>query len=313
MAEEEQEDVGQLGAELEALLSAVKATRGVDLTGYKRGTLRRRILRRMNAVGVDSDFTRYADLLRDQPQELNALFDSLLINVTSFFRDNEAWTYLAQEIIPRIAARRESGEAIRVWSAGCASGQEPFSVAMLLAEALGLEDFARRVKIYATDWDELALQQARRARYSKELEEVPETLRLEYFQADDGEAVLHNALRRAVIFGQHDLLVDPPISRVDLLLCRNTLMYFNADAQARVLERLHYALADDGVLFLGRAEMLLASGDWAAPGGADRLQRFELARPGEPGRLRPLPGQADRPAGGRPGARGAGRFALIDR
>ena len=265
MADEEQDGDDTFGAELEGLLSEVKTTRGVDLTGYKRSTLKRRIVRRMNAVGLDGDVARYADLLRAQPQELNALFDSLLINVTAFFRDREAWAYLAAEIIPRIADRQRETRSIRVWSAGCASGEEPFSVAMLLAEHLGLDEYTRRVKIYATDWDELALVQARRARYGKELEDVPENLRRKYFQYDNGDAVLHHALRRSVIFGHHDLLLDAPISRVDLLVCRNTLMYFNADAQRRILGRFHYALAEGGVLFLGRAEMLLTHADTFAP------------------------------------------------
>ncbi len=268
MADEEADEVAEKpgdGAAIETLLAEVKATRGVDLTGYKRTTLRRRIQRRMTAVGVDGDFARYSAFLREQPQELNALFDSVFINVTSFFRDREAWLYLATDILPRLIGQRPDEAPIRVWSAGCASGEEPFSVAMLLAEQLGLEAFARRVKIYATDWDEIALQQARRARYSRELEEVPEQFRHKYFQADDGEAVLHHTLRRAVIFGQHDLVVDAPISRVDLLICRNTLMYFNVDTQSRILARLHFALAEDGVLFLGRAEMLLSHSDYFAP------------------------------------------------
>ena len=264
---------------LEGLLDDLKRTRGVDLTGYKRTTLRRRVQRRMTAVGVDGDFHRYRDYLRDQPHELNALFDSLFINVTSFFRDSEAWQYLGSEILPRVIAQRSVEAPLRIWSAGCASGEEPFSIAMLLAEHLGLEEFARRVKIYGTDWDELALQQARRACYPKDLPGVPETLRLKYFQAEDGEAILHHTLRRAVIFGHHDLVLDAPISRVDLLLCRNTLMYFNADTQSRILSRLHFALASDGVLFLGRAEMLLSHTDSFVP--IDLRHRIFAKRSGE--------------------------------
>jgi two-component system, chemotaxis family, CheB/CheR fusion protein len=256
---QERDDDGEhRGEELETLLADLRATRGVDLTGYKRSTLRRRIQRRMSAVGLDGDFTRYRDYLRQQPLELNSLLDSVFVNVTSFFRDREAWDHLAVEVIPRIVGQREADAPIRIWSAGCASGEEPFSVAMLLAEHLGLEAFSERVKVYATDWDEMALQQARRARYPRDLETVPEPLRERYFQVDGDSAVLHHAIRRSVIFGQHDLIEDAPISRVALLLCRNTLMYFTAGAQDRVLGRLHFALADDGILFLGRAEMLLS-------------------------------------------------------
>ena len=292
MADEVDEVAGPDGEALESLLLEVRAHRGVDLTGYKRSTLKRRFLRRMNAVGVDGDFTRYRDLLHEQPQELNALFDSLFINVTGFFRDEEAWAYLSDQILPRVSTRRPEA-AIRVWSAGCASGQEPFSIAMLLAERLGLDELNRRVKIYATDWDEGALQQARRARYPAELEGVPEALRAKYFERDDGEAVLHSAIRRSVIFGQHDLIADAPISRVDLLLCRNTLMYFNTDTQRRILERLHFALADDGYLFLGRAEMLLSHGDSFAP--VELKHRvFGKVGPSQRPDSRPLPPQPAR-------------------
>ena len=296
--------------ELESLLAAIKATRGVDLTGYKRSTLRRRVLRRMGLVGMDGDFTRYRECLRERPQELNALLDSVFINVTTFFRDREAWDYLATHVLPDLAVRR-AGSPIRIWSAGCASGQEPFSIAMLLAEQLGLDEYARRVKIYGTDWDEAALQQARRARYPRELDDVPEELRRKYFQFDDGEAVLNGAIRRSVIFGQHDLLSDAPISRVDLLLCRNTMMYFNGDAQAEIIERLHFALANDGVLFLGRAEMLLSHGESFAPidlkhrvfGKVGGGRRFELRAP----QAHPPRRREEEIARGRPPARGGSR------
>jgi two-component system, chemotaxis family, CheB/CheR fusion protein len=288
MADETDEDRVPDPEELESLLADVKDSRGVDLTGYKRTTLSRRVLRRMHAVGVDSDFGRYRVYLRSQPQELNALFDSLFINVTSFFRDREAWEYLDDAVLPRILAQRPGGSPIRVWSAGCATGEEPFSIAMLLAERLGLEDYVRRVKIFATDWDELALQQARHARYAGDLETVPAALRQKYFQPENGDAVLHHALRRSVIFGQHDLANDAPISRVDLLLCRNTLMYFNVAAQRRILTRLHFALAGDGYLFLGRAEMLLGHGDAFTPVELRHRIFRKQARNGQRD-VRPLP------------------------
>jgi two-component system CheB/CheR fusion protein len=244
---------------LEALLSYLHVARGVDFSGYKRSSLRRRISRRIKALGMDEDFRLYGAHLREHPDELSLLFESIFINVTSFFRDADAWAYLAQQTIPAIVHRKSSDDAVRVWSAGCASGEEPFSVAILLAEELGIEEFTRRVKIYATDFDEAALQQARRARYDAgAMDAVPEEFRQKYFQYEEGGALLNQALRRAVIFGQHDLVEDAPISRIDLLLCRNTIMYFNVDTQARVVARLHFALDDRGFLFLGRAEMLLS-------------------------------------------------------
>jgi two-component system, chemotaxis family, CheB/CheR fusion protein len=279
---------------LETLLDYLHVVRGVDFTGYKRSSLQRRILRRVKAVGLDDDLRNYREYLAEHPDELALLFDTIFINVTSFFRDPEAWTYLAQEVVPQIARRKAPQSPIRVWSAGCASGEEPFSVAMLLAEAIGIEEYTRRVKIYATDWDEAALVQARRARYDvPALENVPDDLRQKYFQMEDSSAVLHNSLRRAVIFGQHDLVEDAPISRIDLLLCRNTIMYFNVETQARVLSRLHFALEDDGFLFLGRAELLLSHGRAFHPVEL-RHRVFAKAAP-EEGRTdgpRPLPAPA---------------------
>ncbi len=244
---------------LESLLDYLHGARGVNFGGYKRSTLRRRIDRRIKTLGMGEDIDAYREHLRENPDELTLLFDSIFINVTSFFRDAHAWAYVAEHIIPTILRRKPSGEPIRIWSAGCASGEEPFTVAMLLAEELGLEQFTRNVKIYATDWDEAALVEARRARFElSAMESIAEELRQKYFQIEDGSAVLNHPLRRAVIFGQHDLVEDAPISRVDLLLCRNTIMYFNAETQARVLARLHFALEEHGYLFLGRAEMLLS-------------------------------------------------------
>jgi two-component system CheB/CheR fusion protein len=244
--------------QLEHLLRFLKAHRGFDFTGYKRPSLGRRIRRRMSVLRI-AELADYRAYLEAHPDEFEALFNSILIHVTSFFRDEPSWGFLAEEIVPRILRHAGRDAPIEIWSAGCASGQEPFSVAMLLAEAMGIEDYCRRVKVYATDWDEETLAHARRARFPLEqLETLPEMLKQKYFTIDASEATFHGALRRSVIFGRHDLATDLPISRVDLLLCRNTLMYFNAATQARILSRLHFALHDHGYLFLGRAEMLLS-------------------------------------------------------
>ena len=292
---------------LEMLLESIRLARGVDFTGYKRTSLRRRIVRRIQALGIPEDFRAYREYLNEHPEEMPLLFESIFINVTSFFRDADAWAYLGQEVIPQIVRNKAHEAQIRVWSAGCASGEEPFSVAMLLAEELGLETYSRRVKIYATDWDEGALHQARRARYERAaLDKVPEYLVQKYFQVEDGSVSFHSGLRRSVIFGQHDLVDDAPISRIDLLFCRNTLMYFNADTQARVLARLHFALEDRGYLMLGRAEMLLSHGHSFSPvelrhrifakSTAGDVQRAEhrVPTPGPPRRREDDPVRASR-------------------
>jgi two-component system CheB/CheR fusion protein len=244
--------------DFEALLDYVKHSRGFDFTGYKRSSLMRRVTRRMQVIGMD-DYRQYLDYLQVHPEEFNSLFNTLLINVTAFFRDRLAWDYVGSEIIPRIVANKVMGEPIRVWSAGCASGEEAYTVAMLIAEAIGIEQFRQQVKIYATDLDEEALTQARQATYtSRELAGVlPHQLEL-FFEPYDERYTFRSDLRQSVIFGRHDLIQDAPISRIDLLVCRNVLMYFNAETQRRIFDRFHFALHDDGFMFLGKAEMLLS-------------------------------------------------------
>ncbi len=244
-------------AEFRALLDYLKRNRGFDFTGYKWSSLYRRIRKRMQTVHIEG-FSEYTDYLEVHPEEFAFLFNTILINVTGFFRDAAAWEYLQQEVLPRILGSKGTADPIRVWSAGCASGEEAYSIAMMLAESMGPDAFQCRVKIYATNVDEEALIQDRQGSYDeKTLESVPATLRDKYFERSGSHFVIRNGLRRAVVFGRHDLLQDAPISRIDLMLCRNTLMYFNAEAQGRILARLHYALNGGGsFLFLGRAEML---------------------------------------------------------
>jgi two-component system CheB/CheR fusion protein len=253
---EQRESRASDGAGLESVLEHIRDERGFDFTGYKRASLARRLRRRMDSVGVDTH-EDYLDFLQVHPDEFTHLFNTVLINVTSFFRDPDAWTYLREHVVPMLAQRRD-GQDIRVWSAGCASGQEPYSLAMVLAEHLGVEAFRERVKIYATDVDEEALTSARAATYDeRDLEAVPPDLREEFFEAAGAKFVFAKALRRSVIFGRNDLVQDAPISHVDIVACRNTLMYFNAQTQAQILNRMHFALRPEGVLFLGKAEMLL--------------------------------------------------------
>jgi two-component system CheB/CheR fusion protein len=244
-------------ASFEDLLEHLKHSRGFDFTGYKHSSLMRRIQKRMQMVPVER-FADYVDYLEVHPEEFAQLFNTILINVTDFYRDALAWEYLRSEIIPRIIAAKRSNEPIRVWSAGCASGQEAYTLAVELCEALGRDAFRQRVKIYATDADEEALAQARQASYTpKEMQSMPHEHWDTYFEIQNAHYVFRNDLRRSVIFGRHDLVQDAPISRLDLLVCRNTLMYFNSETQGHILARLHFALNDTGFLFLGKAEMLL--------------------------------------------------------
>ncbi|KJK35382.1 hypothetical protein UK23_42925 [Lentzea aerocolonigenes] len=218
----------------------------------------RRVRHRMSQIGIE-DYGDYIDHLQVNAEEFNILFNTILINVTAFFRAPEAWAYLREEVIPTILAERGPDDPIRVWSAGCASGEEAYSLAIALAEAVGPERFRQQVKIYATDVDDEALTHARHASYAEQdVQSLPPELTAKYFEHQNGRYSFRKDLRRSVIFGRNDLVQDAPISRIDLLVCRNALMYFNQETQAKILGRFHFALVPKGVLFLGKAEMLLS-------------------------------------------------------
>lgn len=246
----------QAKREFEALLDYLKHYRGCDLTGYKRSTLERRFAQRMHTVKISS-YQDYLKYLQSHSEESIALLDTVLINFSSFFRDREAWEFLASDIIPQIIARKQPDESIRVWSAGCAFGQEVCSLLILFAEALGIESCLERVQFYATDVDEVAIKQARQATYhANEVAGIPSDLLKKYFDKSGQGYVFRQTFRRKIVFGHHDLAKDAPMSKIDLLMCRNVLIYFNSETQAKILARFHFALRDNGFLFLGRTETL---------------------------------------------------------
>ncbi len=246
-------------AGFERILEYLCQYRGFDFTAYKRTSLMRRVRKRMQVVDI-GEFDAYMDFLQVHPDEFASLFNTILINVTSFFRDPEVWETLRTSVIPELAAAHDGEGQIRVWSAGSASGEEAYSSAIVLADALGVEAFRDRVKIYATDVDEEALAESRRAVYhAKQVADVPPDLLQKYFERANHDLYSFNRdLRRCVIFGRHDLIQDAPISRIDLLLCRNTLMYFNSEAQSRIMARFYFSANPGGYLVLGRAEMLFS-------------------------------------------------------
>src|SRR5215212_6968982 len=222
LAQETAQETGQETAEpdeaqlledpsFERLLNFLRDNRSFDFTGYKRPSLMRRVRHRMHEVGIES-FDDYQDVLQLEPQEFTALFNTILINVTSFFRDAEAWEQLRTEVLPQILDA-SNGRAIRVWSAGCSAGQEAYTIAMLLHEAMG-SSFRERAKIYATDIDADALNYARQASYAeRETQGLPESYRDRYFDLINGRYVFTPDLRRSVIFGRNDVTADAPISR----------------------------------------------------------------------------------------------------
>jgi two-component system CheB/CheR fusion protein len=244
--------------DFEALLQYLKQSRGFDFTGYKRASLQRRVDKRMRAVDVP-EYGQYVEYLEVHPREFIELFNTILINVTGFYRDASTWTYLRDEVLPTHLSQLDPNAPIRAWSAGCASGEEAYSLAIMLAETLGINAFRQRVKIYGTDVDDDALQTARQATYTdRELAGLSPELRGKYFEDGGGRYTFRSDLRRSVIFGRIDILHDAPISRLELLTCRNTLMYLNAETQAQVLARFHFALNSNAILVLGKAETLLS-------------------------------------------------------
>jgi two-component system CheB/CheR fusion protein len=278
---------GTDGADFDELVEFIRANRGFDFTGYKRPSLSRRFQKRMQAVKVGT-YTDYRGYLEEHQDEFIELFNTILINVTAFFRDGPAWEYMQQAIVPRVIAESEGREGIRVWSTGCASGEEAYTLAICFAEAMQPDAFRDRVKIYATDVDEEALSEGRHAIYpSSRLDNVPDELRERYFERVEQRYVVKPDLRRAVIFGRHDVVQDPPISRIDLLSSRNTLMYFTSEAQQRILTNFHFALRKGGILFLGKSEMMLGRSSLFTPIDLKRRVFQKVSSHGEA--YRPIP------------------------
>ncbi len=274
---------------LDDLLDFVKQSRGFDFTGYKRSSIERRVSKRMQEVGVGR-YEDYIDYLQLNAGEYAELFNTLLINTTAFFRDPQAWEVLAGDVVPSLIAARPPDSPLRIWSAGCASGEEAYTVAMVFARVLGDAAFRERVKIYATDVDEDALDTARHGAYlPRQIEDVPRDALERFFEQTDQRFVFRKDLRRSVIFGRNDLVQDAPISHIDLLVCRNTLMYFMADTQAQILRRFHFALDDDGVLLLGKSEMLMTHSDLFTPIDLKSRVFHKVMRPSRRDRGRVIP------------------------
>src|SRR5438270_1991025 len=184
---------------LPTLIDYLKRSRGFDFTGYKPASLERRIHKRMQVVNVQ-EYSDYVDYLEVHPEEFEILFNTILINVTAFFRDAGAWEYIAQQVIPGLLSRKPEPTPIRVWSAGCASGEEAYTLAMILAEALGMAAYKERVKIYATDIDEEALSRARAATYdARDVEGIDEPLLTKYFERGETTYTFRKDLRRNLI------------------------------------------------------------------------------------------------------------------
>jgi two-component system CheB/CheR fusion protein len=236
------------------ILNLLRSGTEVDFAHYKRSTLRRRILRRMALREVDS-FQAYLHLVSVEPDELQALYQDFLIRVTQFFRDPAAFRSLQEKVFPVLASGRRANAPIRIWVAGCSTGEEAYSLAIALLEFFESASMRVPVKILATDLNEAALEKARAGIYldNIEIDVTSERLR-RFFVRSSGHYQISKAVRELCVFSRHNMATDPPFSHLDLVSCRNVLIYMDAALQRRVLPILHFALNPEGFLFLGGSE-----------------------------------------------------------
>jgi two-component system, chemotaxis family, CheB/CheR fusion protein len=263
---------------LKKICLLLRSKTGHDFSLYKTNTLHRRIARRM-AASQTNDLEQYITHLQKTPDEIEALFQDLLIGVTSFFRDPEAFRALEEQVIPTLCAHKPEGTVIRVWSPGCSSGEEAFSIAILLKEYLEKSAGNFKIQIFATDIDSQAIAVARAGVYSSSITEVISPKRLERFfttEAGGQNYRIHKDIRDLIVFSEQDVIKDPPFSKIDLISCRNLLIYMSGELQKKLIPILYYALNPGGFLFLGRSETVGEFSDMFDP-FSPKLMLFQRA------------------------------------
>ncbi|MDW5377900.1 chemotaxis protein CheB [Halomonas sp. HP20-15] len=236
------------------IFAQIRARCGRDFTRYKHSTVMRRIQRRMQLHHIE-ELSQYLDMLREQPEETRALADEFLITVTNFFRDREVFEALEKEVIPQLFADKGPGDQIRIWSVGCATGEEAYSLAMLLLEAAARHDSPPQLQVFASDLHDHSLKTAREGLYTGDIEIDVSAERIRrFFVKENGGFRIRREVREIVVFAPHNLLGDPPFSKLDMITCRNVLIYLQRDVQQDVIEVFHYALNPDSHLVLGSSE-----------------------------------------------------------
>jgi two-component system CheB/CheR fusion protein len=246
---------------LQDILMHLRVRTGHDFRHYKRATVLRRIERRLQVNGL-SNLERYRDFLRGAPDETTALLADMLIGVTQFFRDREAFDVLRQTVMPSLFRAANSDTQVRAWVAGCSTGEEAYSIALLMAQAREAAASGSAMQIFATDIDDSAIARARSGSYSASIAaDVPGDMLRRYFTQDGERYAISKPVRERILFAAHSLLRDPPFSHLDLISCRNVLIYLDRAVQRQILELFHFALRPDGYLFLGSAESADAADD----------------------------------------------------
>ena len=259
------------------IIAHVHVRTGHDFSQYKRATLLRRIQRRMQIYGV-STLDAYLDSLRQNPVEATALFNDILIGVTSFFRDREAWEELATQVIPKIIQDKEPTQTVRVWTIGCSTGEEAYGLAILLFEAFDKLETHPQIQVFASDLDENSIKYAREGVYPTAIEADLSPERLErFFHLEGNHYRIRREVRDAVLFTHHSLLRDAPFSRLDLIACRNLLIYLEREVQNTVFDIFHYSLRPGGYLFLGSSEVVESTQDLFET--INKTHRIYRARP----------------------------------
>jgi len=262
---------------LRDILSILRARTGHDFAKYKRATVLRRIERRLQVRETPS-LGQYRDLLREDRAESEALLRDMLIGVTQFFRDTEAFESLERDIVPKLFAEAPDGQALRVWSVGCSTGEETYSLGMLLTEHVAKTAPSADFQLFGSDIDDRAIAFARAGLYNAAISRDVSAARLaEHFNKEDGRYRIKKSVRDKILFASQNLLRDPPFSKIDLITCRNLLIYLNRDTHAQVLEMFHFALNPGGYLFLGGSESADMVADFFVP--VDKKHRIYRARP----------------------------------
>jgi two-component system CheB/CheR fusion protein len=278
--------------DLSSILTMIRVQTGHDFSSYKHPTLLRRIARHLQIHELE-DISAYLDLLRENAEEMQSLVKNLLINVTNFFRDKDAFEALEKKVVPKLFENKTGKDQVRVWSVGCASGEEAYSLAILLNEySEGLTD-PPKIQIFATDVDDEAIAEARENGYPETIEADVSTERLRRFFTKDGNRYkVRKDVRETILFAPHNILSNPPFSRLDLITCRNLLIYLNRDTQNRVIQIFHFALNQSGLLFLGNSESAESQLAFFAP--LDKKNRIFKRRPSsaapKPSAVLPLTG-----------------------
>lgn len=269
-----EDDIDNNNPDLKSIIQLVYKMMQVDFSMYKMNTIKRRINRRMIISKINT-LKEYRKLLEQKNEELSQLYQDLLINVTDFFRDPEAFVILKKSILPKLLMKITQGETLRIWIPGCATGEEVYSIAMLLFELQDNKSFNVPFQIFASDLSAQAINEARNGEYSKQqLKNITPKRLNRFFSRSKDNYRISKTLRDVCIFAQHNLLSDPPFSRMDFISCRNLLIYLNTPAQKRVIATFHYALNENGYLMLGKSETIGSSLQLFTSGADKKIKIF---------------------------------------